>query len=639
MSKKMEEVANNKKSGKTGKRVLRKHKNILFFKDLKLSISEWCPFGQNAIQTFNDSIDSLKGIKSSLLTGKVDEEPSTSEFNIKPMFTRVFLKDFDIYNWIKFEGEIEYPEEVEQVEKLGTYVDKSGFINYAMIVDKIGDKTAKFSVDETTATLADLAEDTSIMIEALLTQFQRRILKLVYGDTPFRPKFTVAMTSALLPEQPRAMDYHDGEEKENEINQMVSIAHKFFDLPTGEKVILGTHGMIFISANPESYGKILSFYSFVRGFQIFQVVFFNRLRRMWDQIKDLRTEILNIEREESIGIMQQKLTQLGADVALVEEIMGFMRAGASDMANIWSTHSDELNESNRMLADRLQIEREVVVAREKISDMEMVSKGLVDEIQGLRDMVNTLAEKRMREVSKLMGDNVQQGSDAQMAMAANVKASRYSGAALKILSMISAGALGMKISDLGMKAMDELNEDFLLWENPWTGELWNFWGGYTQVFVGVGLWIVFTLIFFKLIKSSSDKMKEEKLTKDFVLHLRIPIDVRSTPEKVSKYVRSKDLMFHNIELTGHRVSWYHKEPKGDDKIFYTITLAYDAKLGHLQYIHANTEDKSGDADFTTNFILRDLKINGLISKDQEEHIRSRMGMDTTKKSAGSGGGK
>ena len=85
------------------------HKNILFFKDLQLSISEWCPFGQNAISTFNDSIDSLKGVKSSLLTGKVDEEPNTSEFNIKPMFTRIFLEDFDRYNWIKFKAFVEYP--------------------------------------------------------------------------------------------------------------------------------------------------------------------------------------------------------------------------------------------------------------------------------------------------------------------------------------------------------------------------------------------------------------------------------------------------------------------------------------------------------------------------------------------------
>ena len=608
--------------------VQKTHKNVLFFKDLKLSISEWCPFGQNAIQTFNDSIDSLKGIKTSLLTGKVDEEPATSEFNIKPKFTRVLLKDFDIYNWIKFEGEIEYPEMVKQIERIGTYVDKSGFINYGLELQRIGDKTSNFSLDETTAIMADLVEDTSIMMEALLTQFQRRILKVVYGDTPFRPKFIVAMTSKLLPEHDSAISYHDGEAQENEINQLINIAHKFFDLPTGEKVILGTFGIILISDRPEAFGNVLSFYSFIRGFQLFQTLFFNRLRRMWDQIKDLRTEVLSIEKEEAIGQLEQKLSELGADVVLIEEVMGFMRAGASDMHAIWKMHSNELDASNKALVDKLHIDREIRVANEKLGDMELVSSGLVDEIQGLRDMVNTLAEKRMREMNKLMGDNVQQGSDAQLSMAANVKASRYTGAALKILSMISAGALGMKISDLAMKAMDELNEDFLGWKNPWTGDLWNFWGGYTQVLVGVLLWIIFTLAFFRLINASKDKMKEEKLAKDFVLQLRIPIDVRSTAERIKKYVDSKDLMFHNIELTGHRVSWYHKQKKGEDNIFYTITLCYDAQLGHIHYLHANTEDKKGDAIFTTAFLLKELSDAGLINKKQEAHIRSRMGFST-----------
>ena len=604
----------------------KKHRNVLFFKDLKLSISEWAPFGQNAIQTFNESIDSLKGIESSLLTGKVDDEPATSEFSIKPMFTRVLLKDFDIYNWIRFEGEIEYPEEVEQIERLGTYVDKSGFINYALEIEKIGEKTSMFSLDDTTSVMADLVMDTSTMIEALLTQFQRRILKVVYGSTPFRPKFTIAMTSSLIPEQNSALGYHDKESQENEINQLVSIAHKFFDLPTGEKVIVGTNGIIFVSNHPEKYGKVLSFYSFIRSLQIFQSVFFNRLRRMWDQIKDLRTDILNIDNEEAVGIMEQELSELGADIVLIEEVMGFMRTGVNDMHNIWSKHSDSIDTSNKLLTEKLEIEREIRVSNDKIDDMEMVSKGLVDEIQGLRDMVNTLAEKRMREVSKLMSNNVQQGSDAQMALAANVKASRYSGAALKILSLISAGALGMKISDLAMKGMDELNEDFLFWKNPWTNELWNFWGGYTQVIVGAILWIIFTLVFFKLIKASSDKMKKDKLAKDFVLQLRMPIDVRSTPEKIKKYVSSKDLMFHNVELTGHRVSWYHKQKKGKDEIFYTITICYDAQLGHVHFIHANTEDKLGDAEFTSNFILKELRKNGLISEASEKHIRIRMGL-------------
>jgi hypothetical protein len=74
------------------------------------------------------------------------------------------------------------------------------------------------------------------------------------------------------------------------------------------------------------------------------------------------------------------------------------------------------------------------------------------------------------------------------------------------------------------------------------------------------------------------------------------------------------------------VSWYHKEPKGDDKVFYTVTLCFDAKDGHLFYIHANTEDKKGDAFFTTEWVQSELLTSGLITQAQDEHIRARMGL-------------
>ena len=66
---------------------------------------------------------------------------------------------------------------------------------------------------------------------------------------------------------------------------------------------------------------------------------------------------------------------------------------------------------------------------------------------------------------------------------------------------------------------------------------------------------------------------------------------------------------------------------GEDKIFYTLTMSYDMKLGHIIYMHANTEDKKGNANFTTNFILNDLKENGLISEKQESYIKDRMGVN------------
>ena len=606
------------------------HKHVLFFLDLKLSISEWVPFGQNAISTFNDSIDSVKGVKSSLLTGTVDEEPDSSKFEIEPKFTRVHLEDFDQYNWVKFKAFIEYPEEVEQIEEIATHVDKAGFVNYSLSLEEIEGRTSKFSLDKTSHILADLIEDTSVMIEALLTQFQRRSLRSVYGRTPFRPKFTVAITSALLPEQPQAVGYHDREDQENEINQIVGVAYDFFDLPPTDKVILGTNGIIFITSRPEHYYELLNFYSFVRSLQIFQSIFFARLRQMWDMVKDVRKSILSLKKEEDLVRMEQELSELSSNIVLIEELSSMMAVSSSDMKRIWSANSGSLDMENKRLADRFGIDREIHIIAEKIKDMTGVAGGLVDEIGGLRDMVQTLAEKRMREVSKLMADNVQQGSEAQLAMAANVKASRYSGAALKILSAISAGFLGMKISDLVMKGLDEWNESE-------GGPNWDlgdkgFYGGYIQVIVGFALWILMTILFFHLIKISSAKMKEEKLAKDYVLNLRIPIDVRSTTEKIKAYLADKAITYHNVELTGHRVSWYHKQPKGDDKVFYTITLCFDARDGHLHYIHANTEDKKGDAFFTSEWIQNELLTSGLITKAQDEHIRARMGLP-----AGGGG--
>ena len=602
-------------------------KNVLHFQDLELSISEWCPFGQNAISTFNESIDSLKGIKSSLLTGKVDEEPDTSEFSIKPRFTRVLLEDFDRYDWIKFKAFVEYPERVVQIEEVGTHVDRSGFINYCLRIESIEKRTSRFSVDNTTLILADLIEDTSTMMEALLTQFQRRILTMVYGDSPFRPKFTVATTSVLLPHHASVIEFQDGEKQQSEINQLLGISYKYIDLTPDIKLILGTQGMIFISPDPAPYGHVLSFYSFIRCLQIFQSMFYNRLRKLWDRVKDLRSTILTLERDETIGLMETELTELGADIVLIEEVISFMRSGTTDMERIWNKKGHSLDQDNQNLSNHLDIGREIIVTREKIDDMEIVSQGLVDEIQGLRDMLNTLAEKRMREMSKLMADNVQQSSDAQQAMAANVKASRYSGAALKILSTISSGYLGMRLSDLVLKGMDEINEKY------WDGDVEilgtnNFYGGYLQVAIGFIFWIGFTIFFWHLIKASSAKMKEEKLAKDFNLSLRIPIDIRSTPSKIAHYLANKDVVFQNVELTSHRTSWYHKEKKDEDELFYTLTMRYDLRVGHIEYLHATTENKAGDAQFTTDFLLRDLMENGLISLKQGRHIRRRMGFLT-----------
>ena len=594
-------------------------KNVLFFPDLNLSISEWIPFGQNAISTLNGILDSVKGVRDSLLTGKVDEAPETSEFSMEPVFTRVIMEDFDRYDWIKFSAHIEYLETVEQVRRMGVHVDKSGFVNYSLSLDSVVDREKDFPLDAVSAVLADLIEDTSMMMEALLTQFQRRCLALVHGAgfTDQRSKYIIAITSCLVPEEGVAMKYQDGEGRQNEIDQMVGTSYEFLDLPRGEMLILGTYGIIYVTKDPKGLPKVLSLYSGIRSLQMFQSIFDNRLRYLWDVIKDTREVVLGLSAGEGIGIIEQRLSQLSADIVLIDEICAYMGTGSMMMAEIWARNKSSPDAMNQNLVNALDIDRELDVMQGTIADMVMVSKALVDEIQGIRDLLSTMAEKRMRDMNRLLTDNVQQGAEAQQIMLANVKESRYGSAALKILSALSAGYLGMKISDMVMDVLD--NEGLT---PPFSD---TFSDSFLHLIVGFTLWFVLAIAFFNLIKKGTARVKRQKMAKQFNLNIRFPIEKRVPEEAIRSYLDQKDVIFYNVELTGHRIGWHHREARGGHKILWVVTLCYDPKNGILHYVHTSTEDRKGDAKYSADVILGDLAAGGVLTAEQVMEINRSMG--------------
>jgi hypothetical protein len=594
-------------------------KNVLFFRDLKLSISEWIPYGQNAVSTLNTTLDSVKGVRDSLLTGKVDEAPETSEFSMKPFFTRVILEDFDRYDWIKFSAHIEYAEEVEQVRRVGVHVDKSGFVNYALRMDQVVGRDSDFPLDAVAAVMADVVEDTSTMMEALLTQFQRRCLTLVHGKqgTAQRSKFIVAITSALVPEEPTVVKYQDGEDRQNEVNQILGTSYEFLDLPGGEMMILGTYGLIYVTQNRRGFSRVLSLYSAIRSLQMFQSMFFGRLRQTWDVIKDLRETVIALTSEEAIGSMEQRLSQLNADIVLIEEINDYMRAAAEMMSEIWERNRSGPDAGNVNMVKVLDIDRELTVTKGTIADMDLVSEGLVDEIQGIRDLLSTMAEKRMRDLSRLMTDNVQQGSEAQQIMLANVKESRYSSAALKILSAISAGYLGMKISDVLMEVLDTENV------SPPIGD--QFSGSYFHLAMGLVLWLVLAFAFFNLIKKGTARVKRQKMAKQFNLLIRFPVNVRVPMEAIQRFLAVKDVIFYNVEVTGHRVGWHHRHRRDDHEVLWVVVMCYDPRDGNLNYVQVSTEDRKGDPQYSSDVILADLVEGGVLTGEQVAMIRDRMG--------------
>ncbi|UCC93452.1 MAG: hypothetical protein JSW25_01945 [Thermoplasmata archaeon] len=598
-------------------------KNVLFFRDLNLSISEWIPFGQNAISTLNGILDSVKGVRDSLLTGKVDDEPETSEFSMQPMFTRVILEDFDRYDWIKFCAHIEYLESVEQIRRMAVHVDKSGFVNYSLSLDSVVGREEDFPLDAVSAVLADVVEDTSMMMEALLTQFQRRCLSLVHGAgaTAQRSKYIIAITSSLVPEESVAMKYQDGEGRQNEIDQLVGTSYEYLDLPRGEMLIVGTYGMIYVTKDPSTTPKVLSLYSGIRSLQMFQTIFDGRLRYLWDVIKDTRDVVLRLSSGERIGAIEHQLSQLSADIVLIDEICAYMRKGTEMMAEIWTRNRSSPEVMNQNLVKVLDIDRELSVMQGTIDDMVMVSKALVDEIQGIRDLLSTMAEKRMRDMNRLLTDNVQQGSEAQQIMLTNVRESRYTGAAVRILSALTAGYLGIKISDVIMEVMD--TEGF----TPPISD--QFTGSFLHLAVGLTLWVVLAFAFFKFIKTGTARIKRQKMSKQFNLDIRFPIDKKVPPETIRRYIADKDVILYNVEHNGHRVGWHYTVSREDAKVLWVVTMSYDPRNEVLHYANAVTQDRKGDARYTADVILSDLVKGDVITEGQATGIREGIGRPLT----------
>ena len=54
-------------------------------------------------------------------------------------------------------------------------------------------------------------------------------------------------------------------------------------------------------------------------------------------------------------------------------------------------------------------------------------------------------------------------------------------------------------------------------------------------------------------------------------------------------------------------------------------MCYDPQNGNLHYVHANTEDRKGDAAYTADVILGDLVKEGVLTATQEATIRDQMG--------------
>ena len=587
---------------------------IVRLKEVKLLISEWIPFGHNHIIAFNQQLDSVKNVKGSLLTDMVDNSPETSTFKTPPVLTEVDVLNFDIDEYVNFKAKIYYPEVVKQEEEFGVHVDSSGRVIYGVEMVTIDNEKEFFSIDRFTRIIADIIDDSSKMMNTLISNFQRRLLNLTYfGQAEVRNKFIFMVATDISPKLGKTEEYLDGEDLQNEINQIIETVYKVKNLKNKGMIFLGTNGVILVSNNSSEYDEILYVASFLFSFDLLQRNLFSRLQMLYDANQDTRKLILRASKFDprAIDKMQSSLSEISATVVLMNEIISYMHNSVVTVKKEWEEIREKMSETQRELAEFFDIENLFFTSEDRIKDVELIVHGLQDEISGLQGLATVTSERQMRKIYETLQENTR-------SMDEMIRSSEKTGNAINFLQWIIAGSIAFEIVAIlsGQSPFSSFDPLFILLGITPLSQLFpyntlNIWG------FGIIIWATITLALYLMAKYLESRSIKS-------VRLRIKLDVPYAKDKLTEYLSSKSLFKHDdhfdYDQQLYKKTWIDKNEKwkGSDPM---ITLTYDRTNDILSQIQLEVDKPKLKSSSYVNLVMDELIDSGVLNKDAKKGIK------------------
>lgn len=149
---------------------------------MRLLIGEWVPFGDNAVASMMDKLGCQDRVQGGFFSDVIDSFPSEERLETPSGLTGVRILEFDLLNFVNFEADIHFAEEegIVQVENFGTHVRSDGFVLYGIKIEAIMDHGAdNVSLDLMSRLLMDIQNDSTRIIDSLVSEYQRRFMTRV----------------------------------------------------------------------------------------------------------------------------------------------------------------------------------------------------------------------------------------------------------------------------------------------------------------------------------------------------------------------------------------------------------------------------------------------------------------------------
>ncbi len=525
--------------------------SFLSLVDARILIGEFIPFGKNGISAFVSKLDAYKRVKSSMITAFRDNTPAGTQFRTGAHQTAIEILDFHPSRYIKFNAQVYYPEEagITQVERFGIYINSTGKIIIGMKIDSILGKKDLFSIDTITRLFSDVVFDSSELLDTILTNHQRGILNLVFFKQAMTRDKYISIIAKKLDPQLSLDELLDGEAHENELKQIIEYVDKAKEWEDGTRALVGTHGLLLCTDDHKQYETIIANFAYLKSIDIFLANFLSRVWSLEDNIKEIhRKTIEDFDKDpRSVGIAQTELSELSQNCTLLEETRIHIEKSLVENLREFQILDKRLNEKQKRLADFLGIEEYTKNILGRIRDTQQVVAGLNNDVQGLRDQVNVVNEKRLQNIFRQLKDS----TAIQMRQA---KASERQDSKMNILNVIFSGSLVFNILLL-------ITGEFSF--SSTTGEYQpdffglKFLSPLIWILFALGLWFLFSFVMARIIKRMSSSAEANLGLK---LEYGVPINLDALHAMLKQY----DILPGEIE---------HTEGRTLHLIDFTMTIA------------------------------------------------------------------
>jgi len=593
-------------------------------------LCEWLPVGPNQLNSLMNRMGAGRRYAGGLMTSSKDVEPDRQSLVTRPGLTKIRFLDFAWLDSVNVEAEIVFPEAegVKQVEHVGIHISVDGSVCFGARVEAILDRLADdVSMDLTCRMLVDLEQDTSQILDDLLSPTQRFILDLVYRNNPSdRTKFRCIFCDKAEPTL-TAANYQDHGEYENELRQVLGSIREAHDVGSkGEVIVLGSTGALIIGNAIRKFDKLVLAYCNTASLAQFQSNLFTRTLKT---VKDLNLlkDTCNLSHQDPRSVEKARSLQdaLSKEMGFLNQALDAVVDGVRGLV-IPAVPSDEMG---RNVHQALNIKLRVHGLEKMSNDLRKLIRGCTGTFDALGPVLKTL--QVIQEASE--GEDMVSATDklVQIATATKVESASYR-VLVSFVAAIFALVMGDSLVSARAKALDQIVTENVNgtggtgFDLAAAGDLGSSLASNTTVDESswpLALWvtsldqiplfsIVLHLIFlgFGLYILSKVLAHKPKPTRDCVFLLATPVflprmmeylqsvkaqesvtrDAAHRGDSITDVRKEKrDNVLKTFQFTpdGGRIRWRGRAPK--------VSITVDAKLGNITKVSLHRVEVSGVA--------------------------------------------